>query len=52
MPGSTYRVHCDRAPSAEALRALRVRGLGLRRREGFGALCPPLTPPRPSILER
>jgi CRISPR-associated protein Csx10 len=43
--GSTYRVHCDRAPSPEALRALRVRGLGLRRREGFGALCPPLEPP-------
>ncbi|MGH3905067.1 MAG: type III-B CRISPR module-associated Cmr3 family protein [Pseudonocardiaceae bacterium] len=45
--GSTYRVQCDRAPSPEALRALRIRGLGLRRREGFGALCPPLTPPRP-----
>ncbi|PZS26364.1 MAG: hypothetical protein DLM61_18535 [Pseudonocardiales bacterium] len=43
--GSTYRVECDRAPSQEALRALRVRGLGLRRREGFGALCPPLDPP-------
>lgn len=46
--GSTYRVECDRAPSREALRALRIRGLGLRRREGFGALCPPLVPPRPS----
>ena len=45
--GSTYRIQCDRAPSPEALRALRVRGLGLRRREGFGALCPPLVPPRP-----
>ncbi len=43
--GSTYRVECDRAPSPEALRALRVRGLGLRRREGFGALCPPFDPP-------
>lgn len=45
--GSTYRVQCDRAPAPEALCALRVRGLGLRRREGFGALCPPLEPPRP-----
>lgn len=45
--GSTYRVQCDRAPAPEALHALRVRGLGLRRREGFGALCPPLIPPRP-----
>ncbi|MGH3692484.1 MAG: type III-B CRISPR module-associated Cmr3 family protein [Pseudonocardiaceae bacterium] len=45
--GSTYRVQCDRPPSPELLGALRVRGLGLRRREGFGALCPPLEPPRP-----
>ncbi|MGH3902436.1 MAG: type III-B CRISPR module-associated Cmr3 family protein [Pseudonocardiaceae bacterium] len=45
--GSTYRVQCDRPPSSQALRALRVRGVGLRRREGFGALCPPLEPPRP-----
>ena len=44
---STYRIQCDPAPPAEALRALRVRGLGLRRREGYGALCPPLEPPRP-----
>lgn len=43
--GSTYRVHCDPAPTPAVLRALRVRGLGLRRREGFGALCPPLVPP-------
>lgn len=45
--GSTYRVQCDRPPSPEALRALRVRGVGLRRSGGFGALCPPLEPPRP-----
>lgn len=45
--GSTYRIQCDSVPSPEMLRALRVRGLGLRRREGFGALCPPLDPPDP-----
>lgn len=43
--GSTYLVQCDKAPADEALRRLRVRGLGLRRREGFGALCPPIAPP-------
>ncbi|MGH3528590.1 MAG: type III-B CRISPR module-associated Cmr3 family protein [Pseudonocardiaceae bacterium] len=44
--GSTYLVHCkEKAPTDEALRMLRVRGLGLRRREGFGALCPPIAPP-------
>lgn len=43
--GSTYLVRCDVPPKDEALRRLRVRGLGLRRREGFGALCPPITPP-------
>lgn len=48
--GSTYRIQCDPAPSPAALRGLRVRGLGLRRREGFGALCPPLVPPRPFNL--
>jgi CRISPR-associated protein Csx10 len=43
--GSTYLVQCDKAPSDDALRRLRVRGLGLRRREGFGALCPPIALP-------
>lgn len=43
VAGSTYRYRCTSAPSDDALRALAVRGLGLRRREGFGALyrCPP-----------
>lgn len=38
--GSTYLVTCDRRPSAEALAVLGARGLGLRRIEGYGALCP------------
>lgn len=48
--GSTYLVDCDQAPTDDALRRLRVRGVGLRRREGFGALCPPITPPVPLAL--
>lgn len=43
--GSTYLIGCDVAPDEDALRRLRVRGVGLRRREGFGALCPPIRPP-------
>lgn len=43
--GSTYLIRCDVPPSDAALRWLRLRGVGLRRREGFGALCPPMTPP-------
>ncbi|MEU6261931.1 type III-B CRISPR module-associated Cmr3 family protein [Saccharopolyspora shandongensis] len=42
--GSTYRVRCAERPSDAALRALMVRGVGLRRREGFGALCRPVAP--------
>ncbi|WP_317493492.1 type III-B CRISPR module-associated Cmr3 family protein [Haloechinothrix sp. LS1_15] len=37
-PGSTYLVRCAEAPDENALRTLRARGIGLRRREGFGAL--------------
>ncbi|MFC7343247.1 type III-B CRISPR module-associated Cmr3 family protein [Saccharopolyspora griseoalba] len=36
--GSTYLLRCDRAPTDDALRLLHARGIGLRRREGFGAL--------------
>ncbi|MGJ7908499.1 type III-B CRISPR module-associated Cmr3 family protein [Actinopolyspora sp. H202] len=36
--GSTYRVRCAEPPAEEALRTLMARGVGLRRREGFGAL--------------
>lgn len=36
--GSTYRIRCAKAPSPESLRTLATRGIGLRRREGFGAL--------------
>lgn len=43
--GSTYLVQCARPPTEDRLRRLRVAGLGLRRREGFGALCPPMKPP-------
>lgn len=43
--GSTYRVHFAEAPSLESRRALATRGIGLRRREGFGALY--VAPPRP-----
>ena len=37
-PGSTFVVRCEENPDAEALRTLMARGIGLRRREGFGAL--------------
>lgn len=43
--GSTYLIHCDVPPDDHALRQLRVRGVGMRRREGFGALCPPIPAP-------
>lgn len=36
--GSTYRVRCAEPPSEAARRTLMARGIGLRRREGFGAL--------------
>ncbi|MGW1677943.1 type III-B CRISPR module-associated Cmr3 family protein [Saccharopolyspora sp. NPDC002376] len=42
--GSTYRIRCAEPPSEAARRALMVRGVGLRRREGFGALCRPVPP--------
>ncbi|MGI8310535.1 type III-B CRISPR module-associated Cmr3 family protein [Saccharopolyspora hattusasensis] len=42
--GSTYRIRCAERPSEAARRALMVRGVGLRRREGFGALCRPAPP--------
>ncbi|MER7077268.1 CRISPR-associated protein Csx10 [Saccharopolyspora kobensis] len=42
--GSTYRVRCAEQPSETALRALMARGVGLRRREGFGALFRPEAP--------
>jgi CRISPR-associated protein Csx10 len=43
--GSTYRIRCAEAPSPESRRTLAARGIGLRRREGFGALY--VAPPRP-----
>lgn len=36
--GSTYRIECAAPPAPERLAALAARGIGLRRREGFGAL--------------
>jgi CRISPR-associated protein Csx10 len=42
--GSTYRVRCAEEPSEAARRALMARGVGLRRREGFGALYRPAEP--------
>ncbi|WP_459714503.1 type III-B CRISPR module-associated Cmr3 family protein [Actinophytocola sp. KF-1] len=45
--GSTYQVRCGTAPAPDALTALRARGVGLRRREGFGALYVPPSPPLP-----
>ncbi|SFE27412.1 CRISPR-associated protein Csx10 [Actinopolyspora alba] len=36
--GSTYRVRCAEPPTETARRRLMTRGIGLRRREGFGAL--------------
>ncbi|ASU77597.1 hypothetical protein CDG81_03915 [Actinopolyspora erythraea] len=36
--GSTYRVKCVELPTETARRRLMARGIGLRRREGFGAL--------------
>lgn len=42
--GSTYRIRCAEAPSLASRRALAARGIGLRRREGFGALY--VSPPR------
>src|SRR5690606_9589214 len=42
--GSTYRVRCAEKPSDEALRHLMARGVGLRRREGYGALYAPTSP--------
>lgn len=36
--GSTYLVKCAEQPSEEKLRTLMTRGIGLRRREGFGGL--------------
>lgn len=42
--GSTYRFRCTQKPSEDALSRLMARGIGLRRREGFGALCIPEPP--------
>lgn len=39
-PGSTYRIRCAEPPPKEQLSELMVRGIGMRRREGFGALGP------------
>lgn len=39
--GSTYLISPERALDDSALRRLSVRGLGLRRHEGFGDLAPP-----------
>jgi CRISPR-associated protein Csx10 len=36
--GSTYRVVCAQPPTVESLSELSVRGVGLKRREGYGAL--------------
>lgn len=38
QPGSTYVVRCDREADPQARKQLMARGIGLRRREGFGAL--------------
>lgn len=50
--GSTYRIHCSEPASEHARRTLMARGIGLRRREGFGALCsPPARPLGPGVLK-
>ncbi|WP_017975259.1 type III-B CRISPR module-associated Cmr3 family protein [Actinopolyspora halophila] len=36
--GSTYRLRCEQPPTEQARRLLMTRGIGLRRREGFGGL--------------
>lgn len=36
--GTTYLLRCENPPTDDALRMLHARGIGLRRREGFGAL--------------
>ncbi|WP_433678309.1 type III-B CRISPR module-associated Cmr3 family protein [Nocardia sp. CA-119907] len=46
-PGSTYLVRCPTPPEPTLLQQLHTRGLGLRRREGFGALFIAPPPPRP-----
>lgn len=38
QPGSTYVIRCDREADPQARKQLMARGIGLRRREGFGAL--------------
>lgn len=45
VAGSTYAVELDVPPTPDALAALAVRGIGLRRREGCGALA--VMPPQP-----
>lgn len=37
-PGSTFRIRCDAAPDPASLVTVMATGIGLRRREGFGAL--------------
>lgn len=50
--GSTYRIRCSEPASEHARRTLMARGIGLRRREGFGALCsPPARPLAPGVLK-
>ncbi|MBA8825286.1 CRISPR-associated protein Csx10 [Saccharopolyspora lacisalsi] len=44
--GSTYRLRCSETASEAARRTLMARGVGLRRREGFGALYRMPEPPR------
>ena len=39
--GSTFQIHPERVVDDSALRDLAVRGLGLRRHEGYGDLAPP-----------
>lgn len=43
--GSTFQIRCGTPPAPDTLTALRAHGVGLRRREGFGALYVP--PPAP-----
>ncbi|MBE9375295.1 hypothetical protein IQ251_12655 [Saccharopolyspora sp. HNM0983] len=49
-PGSTFRVQCAEPPAEAARRSLTARGVGLRRREGFGALHVPSVPLPPAAL--
>lgn len=50
--GSTYRIRCSEPATEHARRTLMARGIGLRRREGFGALCrPPARPLGPGALK-